>query len=505
MDWLLCLRCFFLWVKSRDQKCRAVKQIDTLYWRVVTDRILSRPTIRRQLVREVYVKQILVCFLACFLFESARAQVQQPRMADRMVFRQAPVPNAESRKDLTLFAAYPGDLIVITQKRSLLVASPEEHLLPSEQVINLYKEELTQKMSPSQADTLLKSGFKVYKHFINGIKNKQTFEQVTASDRAQMWQLVVPNTIQVTSSILQLEWFSAGLGGHAQVRLKLSQPLLLISEDAPHTTQFIDGDIVYSLMALRTLNGADVWGPVTGLTGAFANTYMVASAAHMASIQTNVSNGSYIEQYEMNFSAQQNQNLLNYVLTNGSRAKENEIYNLIYNSCIQAALRALRTVDSRIDASEFNPYVVVPKLRQLGLIKKQLQSNNREFNSPVQSLRNSQNSENLALVAKLRPLMNSTVFSESIRLIAAVIIEDRWTASELNQLIEAVSRINLKGLSTEQMPNEIARVISQAQLPSKTQASAMKLASEIIKTLQRNNLEMKDLLYYLQSSSIAQR
>lgn len=426
----------------------------------------------------------------------------QPQMSEKMILRQVPAPSLDSRKDLTLYSQNPSDTIVVNQKRSLLAVAPSDQLISTERMMSLFKSELTKTMSAEAADQILQPGLKVFTNFIDGIKNHQAFDKVELSDSAQMWQMVIPNSAQVQKSILHLEWFSTGIGGHAQIRFKLNTPLLLISLDAPHEVKFIQGDIVYALMALRTEHGSKFWGPVTGLTGAFANTYMVASSAHMASIQTNTSNGSVVDQYELKLSSAQNQNLLNYALTNGERAKEHEIYNLIYNSCIQAALRAIKTVDARVDAYEFNPYEVVPDLQQLGLIKAQLPTVNQEFHSPVQSLQTTENAKNLALVQKLRPLMPSPVFSESLRLLAEVIIEDRWSEPEVNQLVTAISQLNVSQLNGDNLQSALNQLSTNVQLPAKTPASVKKLATEFFTILQRHHLEMKDLMGYLESSSL---
>ncbi|MGZ3726553.1 MAG: lipoprotein N-acyltransferase Lnb domain-containing protein [Pseudobdellovibrio sp.] len=428
-------------------------------------------------------------------FISFSLLAQELHMSDKMLLSQAPVPNLQNRKDLMLYADKPSDILISGQKKSLTVVAPQDQLLTNDQILKLYSTQLG-----SSAD--LTQGFKVYGNFIDGIKGKKAFDKVELTDQADMWQMVLLNSEQVQESILHLEWFNSGIGGHAQIRFKLSQPILLISQDDPSQTKWISGDIVYTLMALRTVNGNPDWGVATGLTGAFANSYSMATAAHMAAIQTNLDNGSYVEQYQLKLSPMQNQSLLSNVLLVGSQAQEKEVYNLIYNSCIQAAMRALKSVDSRVDEWEFNPYMVLSDLQALGLIEKQLPSVNQEFNSPVQSLQNAQNAKNLAIVGKLRPAMGKAVFSESLRTLADVIIEDRWSSVDLNSVIAVVSQIDLSQASVEQIQGALMKAQSEGKLPAKTLPSAQKLAAALAQVLQRNQMDLQDLMKFFAANKL---
>ncbi len=425
---------------------------------------------------------------------SISAFAQESRMSDKMLLPQAPVPNMQNKKDLMLYADRPSDILIVDQKKSLRAVSTQEQLLPNSEIIKAFRSQLGRQLDEEEAALTLNQGFRVYANFIDGIKNKKAFDKVELTDQAEMWQMVMLNATQVEQSILHLEWFSSGIGGHAQLRFKLDKPLLLISQDEPRRVKWIEGDIVYTLQVIRTVGGGSGWGIVTGLTGALANAYIVASSAHMASIQTNLNNGSYIEQYQLKLSQEQNQELLANVLQVGSEAQEKEVYNLIYNSCIQAVMRALKAVDARVDAWEFNPYQVLDSLKKVDIIEKQLASVNEEFKSPVQSLMNSQNAKSLYMVNKIRASMSSAAFSESLRTMADVIIEDRWSSAELSALIEVVAQLDLKTASLGDIQAAIAKAQFENKLPAKTTPSIQKLIMELAKVLQRNQLELKDLM-----------
>lgn len=421
-------------------------------------------------------------------------------MSEKMLLRQAPVPNLQNKKDLVLYADRPSDILIAGHKKSLIVINEQDQILSHDEILNSYSALLGRKHSASLLANLLKQGYKVYGNFIDGIKGKRAFDKVEIQDQAEMWQMVLLNSAQVEQSILHMEWFSTGIGGHAQIRFKLDTPILLVSQDGSRRTKWIAGDIVYTLMALRTANGNSEWGVSTGLTGAFANSYSVASAAHMAAVQTNSDNGSFIDQYLLNLSPMQNQSLLKNILQVGTVALEKEVYNLIYNSCIQAALRALKAVDARVDEWQFNPYMVLSDLQKLKLIGPKLQSVNEEFNSPVKSLQNEQNAKNIALVKQMLPSMSQAVFAESLRTLAFVIIEDRWNSAELNAVMAVAMQIDLKQATPAQIQQVLMKAQSEKKLPPKTMQSAQKLVMTLSQVLQKNNMDIKQLVELFQAN-----
>ncbi|RYZ76176.1 MAG: DUF4105 domain-containing protein [Proteobacteria bacterium] len=355
------------------------------------------------------------------------------QMTAQMLFKNAPVPTSSQLKDLRFFADQPGDSVVTVQRPSLNAVDASAALLSKSQIEQAFGAQI----GAGQAAQVLSSGYRVFGNFVDGLKGKPEFAPFNAADPSELWQVIIPNRTTVNETILQLEWFRTSIGGHAQIRFKLSNPLLLVSQDDGRT-KFVDGDVIYALMALKTQNGSQNWNAVTGLTGAFASSYMLATSQHMAHRQLRADDSSFVEQYRLRLTSAQMQNMFSYALTVGPRVGEREIYNLIYNSCIQAALRAIKTVDARVDHWEFNPYNVVPELQGLGLISEQLPSANDEFQSPVRTLQDPSNLKTLALVEKLRGVMATSIFSQSLRSLAAVIIEDRWTTVELNAVLQAL-------------------------------------------------------------------
>ncbi len=343
------------------------------------------------------------------------------------------------------------------------------------------------KLGQAAADQLLAGGYRVYGNFVDGLKGKNAFEPFQPTDPSELWQLYLPMKTQVTDTIFQLEWFRTSIGGHAQIRFKLSNPLLLVSQETGEL-KFIEGDVVYALMALRTETGNQSWNAVTGLTGSFAASYMLATTSHMAGRQLRSDDSSVVEQYRLNFTEAQKRNLFAYALQVGPRVGERDIYNLIYNSCINAALRAIRTIDSRVDAWEFNPYRVLPQLQSLGLVNETMPTLNDEFLSPVRTLAEPANEATLQMVEKLRGVMATKTFEESIRTLAATVIEDRWTTAELNAV--------LNGLKTG---------TPDLTVVTKTASSVQRLKSELANVLKRNQIELPELMAYLTQASLTSR
>lgn len=457
---------------------------------------------------------ISLLVLAGALSVQAQALNQTLKMSPQMILKNAPVPSLDKPQTLVIKADKPNDTLITEQKKSLVRLQTSEVLISQEQIQNLYRAELGKQLTPAEVEKQISSGYVVYANFMDGIQGRAMYDKVELHDRANLYQIVVLNSNQVQKTILQMEWFNSGIGGHAQLRFKTTQPFLLISQDDPSRTRFIKGDVVYGLMAIRTEHGNTTWGAVTALTGSFANSYSLSTPEHMASIQLNVDNGSFMQQYEMKLSAQQSQNLFSNVLQTGSRAREREIYNLVFNNCVQAAMRALKTVDSRVDAWEFNPYEVVPQLKKLDLIAEPMITANAEFKAPVQTLKSPANAQNLALAAKLQPVMDQPAFEQSLRVLAATLIQDGWTADELNTVFDVAQKAYAKA-SASAAPVDYNQLLAQVQtaleaqasqpLIKKTEGSIQHAVQGLVQVLVQNKITIEQLMQFLTELSLTSR
>jgi hypothetical protein len=345
--------------------------------------------------------------------------------------RQALVSSRGEHVDLVIHAERPGDPIVRVQKRSLFRSSLAASGLDAAEIGDLFADELAAEgVSELETRRLLGGGFRVYEHFIDGLEGKAPFEDYENTTPSRYWTLVLPQNVQVVDTILQIEWFEDGLGGHAQLRFKVNAPLLLWPLNREEEPRFIDGDLIYALMALKTEHGSG-WSAASGLTGNLATGYTFASTSHMAYTQTH---RGYVEQHRLKLHPEQRQELFAHTLDEGTQARETQIYNLVYNSCINAVTRALAAVGAPVDAWHFNPYSLVSRLDASGLLDRSapLASVNDEFVSPKRQLESPENAEALAMVRAYREWLESTAFEDASRLLARVIIEDQWTLAELN-------------------------------------------------------------------------
>ncbi|MFN7904501.1 MAG: hypothetical protein ACK5P5_04905, partial [Pseudobdellovibrionaceae bacterium] len=170
-----------------------------------------------------------------------------------------------------------------------------------------------------------------------------------------------------------------------------------------------------------------------------------------------------------------------------------------YNSCIQATLRALDFADRRGDVWEVSPYSVGSHLASLGLIipAQELDSVNAEFDAPMKTLETEENKASLESLRKNIGLIQSAVFKDSLKVLALVIIEDRWTYNELNLVFDAIKSNAMNGSIN------VAQAQSHLQInPSIKQKSAqsiIKIIQSVEKILKDNKVSLQFLLETLKN------
>lgn len=364
---------------------------------------------------------------------------------------------------LTLHADRPGDALGLTGKRSLIEV-PRSQVVQNDSQISNFLIKAASGFNPPMPIAGLESQYRAYSNFMHGLVNTEPFSTAFQPKLvSNFWNLAVPANVKVKQAIFQIQWFGEGTGGHAQIRFLLDQPLAIFPQASGGTgslaPRVIPGDLVYTLFTLRSERGRQDWGAVTGLTGAFANAYSVGSTQTLAELQTGES---LIEQYELNLNDSQLNALFAYALARGTRSGHSEIYNLVLNSCITAAMQALNVADSRVNPWIFNPYILRGELSKLNLLGRQLQSLNQEFNSPRLALETPSNRANLELVKKHHSAITSPQFQSAVQLIAFVVARDKWNAAELEFTIGAFRKAQQQ-LSTP-TPGTPPRLVSQRQL-----------------------------------------
>jgi len=315
--------------------------------------------------------------------------------------------------------------------------------------------------------------------------------------RANYYIAVIPKNFRVVDMMLQREWFSGGPGGHAQIRFKLSTPILLFNPNFNYADKIINltsssitweqrlassenvmlipGDVVYSLMAVRYVGGPETWGITSGIGGAFANAYTLSSTDHIASMQTREN---FVEQVRLKNASSVGKKILIGSLRFANRKKETEVYHLIFNSCITTVMKSLSFgySFSGLDLYTFNPYNFIEKL---GLLHDDNQSNvislNDEYRSQVKS------PKNFAVIQKNKNLIASAEFDTAIRRFAKELLP--YSYSQIDSIVQLAIKIksDIESGKTANNPQAIMEAIkSQPILRNMDLSKTVKTALDFL-------------------------
>ena len=231
--------------------------------------------------------------------------------------------------------------------------------------------------------------------------------------------------------------------------------------------------------------------------GVFANAYTLSSTPHNV---VYLAKDDFVEQHELKEARTLGTKVLFSSLLRADQYKENKIYHLIFNSCINELNRALYAgsqayplKDLGISSSDFNPYTFIEKLMPL-FSETPVPSLNYEFGSPIKE--KFINPE----VLKLMPLVQSNEFDtalQSFALEASVL-----TYKDLNDI-----RLVLIELKKAQAANNISKIdLSSAEGLAVTLASSgYKLPEKSIKvllTLLKNPDFMKAIQLLIQKGTV---
>lgn len=301
----------------------------------------------------------------------------------------------------TLIANDPNEPeLITTQKKTLQVISPKQLNAANNEFLNVI---LQISESTNSLATNLENYY-IIDYFAHGFEKMKVQSDLNQKqellDKAKYWVALIPKNTTVTQTLVQLEWFKEGVGGHGQIRYKLSDELILIrrellsnlnqkniskiqikdfsKQSSLWQDRFltaspivkIPGDVTFTLMATRTVGGPTAWGPVSGLTGAFANALTLNSTDHIAVMQVQ---DNYVEQVELSNTEsnetvrQQAQASFEYAINYSNQVQETHIYHLIFNSCITAAMKILNADNQgfqNLNLFSFNPYTFIDEFKK---------------------------------------------------------------------------------------------------------------------------------------------
>ncbi|MCB0391470.1 MAG: hypothetical protein KDD58_09270 [Bdellovibrionales bacterium] len=369
--------------------------------------------------------------------------------------------------DLLLSASLPGDVLKYQEKRSIRLLSDKQlskYNITGESLKTLYGSE-----DPKD--------YYIFANFTHGN---------VAEKISRFWIAIIPRDILVNNIYLHIEWFLEGAGAHFQYRMKLNKPITLVPQsEIPQKDWYkniirtenwknedilninspmqIAGDFVYTLLALRTENGPQNWGPIEGVTGAYANGYSFQSTIHTAEDQTN---RNWVQQIELVHPGREAAlAILDYSIKNSHNKKETNIYNTVYNSCVTAAMEALFANGqgyADLDINMFNPYRVTDHLKEFNLIKDEFTpSLNDEFNASIKE--NDINQKVKQKVDSFLPIIQTYGFDLVVRHVTSYIVIHRWSYQEILILFHAFQNIPA-GSDFSQASYSLSQSLAQSDL-----------------------------------------
>jgi len=342
------------------------------------------------------------------------------------------------------------------------------------------------------------SQYQAIAHFAHGIAGYQIINGKkihrpvdSASDKTLYWYAILPKKVGTVSTptkkgtALQVEWFAEGPGNHMQLHFSLNTPILLIPEknvtsvfsansyfedrrsipradldvysagktDARQNDLapvLIKGEIVYALMGFKSRQGLQNFSFQNGITGELSIGYILASASHM--VMDQLTRGSYIEEYPLQMTANEERAMLNYVLNKDNDASD--IYSTVFQNCIKESLNVVLAglISSRgesfIDSDQFNPYTVPGYLEKKGLIRiADVVALNKLYQQDAAAHEGGKNSnrykflntQNLQLKSAYSSLQ-SNVLDSFARQLAYKSSSERWDSKALNNYIGFMSK-----------------------------------------------------------------
>jgi hypothetical protein len=420
-------------------------------------------------------EEVLLNHSTTHRFVDLRALKLNPLVMSQVVGKEFTVPEfsfVQTRTDDTsavskiqLKSAHPNDTAVVNLRRPFVHAHVSDLLTQSSVTIDTLNSVF--KIPNGTAEDYIAIG-----DFAHGVESYDLpFERpVQGNEKSRYWFAILPKSVQVTKSAIQVEWFSEGAGNHLQVHTSLNAPIFLIPENFKilesqsrwissqiedrrqngpldifgnmNQPVLIRGELIYALMGLKSQNGPQEFSFANGITGNLSVGKVLASAAHMATDQ--LSRNSYIQEYSLKLNSKENQRLLEYFLMNNQTGEITELYNTIFQNCIGEAIKAIQYATAqrgygyRVDADQYNPYTVPEYLMSLNLIGGDPLILNKYYQAPVQEQVTPENEKVVREVNLLKPILKSTHFDYFVRQFAYETSLHNWKVEALNKYLKFV-------------------------------------------------------------------
>lgn len=277
---------------------------------------------------------------------------------------------------------------------------------------------------------------------------------LTEDSQPSFFIVVIPIDIKVEKLIFQTEWFGNGLGGHAQLRMVLSESIYAIPQSADQYSAIevanSDGkaDLIYSLQAARRGDKSE-WSVFEGLMGEYGNALQLFSTRAKAKNQIF---DSVVTQHEIvGLKTIPKKKVFLQALKNSTKLSETTIYNTVFNSCITHAVLTLKPAFKNLDTLIFNPYTMLKNLNDAGAKFNQLPNLNTEFANYARYAKDGQSIKTEAQrrsekgYIQLQPfennLLQSDEFEEFIRKLAIFIIDEKIQYSEVASFLEGLDSV----------------------------------------------------------------
>lgn len=333
-------------------------------------------------------------------------------------------------KTFDLISAHPGSPLKTEEKRSIVLLEPAD--------LNSLPFSVLTAIERQIGDTDI-SNYWAAANFVHTNPNSSTDNL--------FYIALIPKPISILDVVFQIEWFGTGAGAHNQIRFRLDKNIILIEQTSGEYTETLQQpEVIYSLQAIRTLDGAQEWDPVKGIMGEFANALQFFSLEAKARKQVKQS---VVENYRIvGLSAQQRQLIFMEAMKTSNEKQEFGIYNTVLNSCVTAALHALKAGLPNINPSHYNPYTVLEHLMQK---QPELEfvltgTMNDEFRSKISNVlswNDIRKQEAYSKVQAFYPLITEPQFELFVLDFASFLAVEKIQAQDVEVLLAALSENGL--------------------------------------------------------------
>lgn len=389
------------------------------------------------LLKEIILKSLLL--YSCTLVLLPLVSWAEPQSISEKIYSPDYMSATYETSDkVTLTSPYANNPLLTDKKRSIVQIKTLDHLTDlSAPLRKSIKSVLLKKKKRALTQKDMNSHY-IFANFVH--------DHTLNPDETSFYIAIIPRNTKVTHLYYQIEWFGAGVGAHNQLRFKLDQPIAIIPqefEDAP-IVNHIEGDLIYSLQAIRTEGGEQDWDPFKGIMGEYANALQFYSTSSKAKDQIK---RSVVESFLIKKLTNAKQKMVfEQTLKTSDRSQEEEIYNTVFNSCVTHTLTALSKAIPRIEASHFNPYSALKMIDQATDKNYQrVLTLNQEFKNlvhkeEIMTMKEISSTSTSQRVSKFLPLIQTPEFDQMIRAITLFIIQNQLSYPQVKTALMKVKK-----------------------------------------------------------------